>query len=310
MQLCERTGKPIVELSHSGLNTFNSCPKKFAFRKMIINFDNQWEDSVAAGVGTAMHEGIQTYMKTRSLADAIEACALAHPIDLGENGKPSEYGLEATIWTLEHIINNSELPAYGLVNFIRDGREVPAVEIAFLVEIEFPKLMFHLRGFVDLIVQNPANGLLLPLDIKTTTPKGAENMAEKYFWDWQVTSYGIPLNILLGNDGNFETGVFGVIMSDREPRTIFPRYTRTQHDIDAYNYYLLDNCRRIEQYYTDDVYPRNPTGCVGYGRACHYLTQCGVSGLENMQNIINPSRKRGKPPREVDPMFIIHLEGV
>jgi hypothetical protein len=310
MKIDERSGKPIVELSHSGLNTFNSCPKKFAFRKMIVNFGQDYGESISASVGTAMHEGIQTYMKTRNLGAAIEAVALAHPIDLGEGGKASEYGLEASIWTLEHIINESELPAYGLVTFIRDGKEVPAVEIAFMVEIEFPLLVFQLRGFVDLIVQNPASGLLMPIDVKTTTVRGAEHMAAKYQWDWQVTSYGIPLNILLGNEGNFETGIFGVIMSDRAPAVQFPRYMRTQHDIDAYNYYLLDNCRRIEQYYRDNIFPRNPSGCVAFNRVCPYHAQCAVSGLEDMQNVINPSRKTGKSQREVDPMFVVRLEGI
>jgi len=309
MKTCVRTGKPVVELSHSGLNTFNSCPRKFAFRKMIVSPGSDYNGSIPASVGTALHEGIQNYMVTRNRGSAIEALALAHPVDLDDYGKADQYGLEASVWTLEHIIDQSELPSYGLVNFIRDGKEVPAVEIAFLVEIEFPQLMFHLRGFVDLIVQNPANGLLLPLDVKTTTPQGSANMAEKYKWDWQVTSYGIPLNILLGNHGDFETGIFGVIMSDRAPTTIFPRYNRTQHDIDAYNYYLLDNCRRIAQYYADDIFPRNPTGCVAFGRVCNFHSQCAVEGLENMQNIVNPSRKDGGGGREVDPMFIIRLEG-
>jgi hypothetical protein len=311
MKICERTGKPIVELSHSGLNSFNSCPKRFAFRKMIISFDEDRGESDAAAVGTAMHDGIQEYMRSRNLGRALEALAASHPIELTSNSpKPHEYSLEASVWTLEHIINDSELPAYSLVNFIRDGKEVPATEIAFMVEIEFPTLMFHLRGFVDLIVQNPDNGLFLPIDIKTTTPQGSTHMHEKYRWDWQVTSYGIPLNILLENHGAFETGIFGVIMSDREPRTIFPRHTRSQHDIEAYNFYLLDNCRRIEQYYRSDVFPRNPSSCVSWGRVCPYLTQCAVTGLEPMQNIINPSRKPGKAHRELDPIFTIRMEGM
>jgi len=309
MEICQRTGKPIVELSHSGLASFNSCPKRFAFRKMVVNFQNDRGSSDAASVGTAMHEGIQEYMRTRNLAAALEAVALHHPIDLASNTNASQYGLEACVWTLEHVIHNSELPAYGLVNFIRDGKEVPATEIAFMVEIEFPTLMFHLRGFVDLIVQNPQTGLFLPLDIKTTTERGAMNMEHKYKWDWQVTSYGIPLNILLQNSGDFETGIFGVIMSDREPRVIFSRHMRSQHDIDAYNYYLLDNCRRIEQYYRDNVFPRGPNACVSYGRVCDYHAQCAVEGLEAMQMLVNPSRKPGYVGREVDPMFTIRMEG-
>lgn len=309
MKICERTGKPIVELSNSGLNTFNSCPKKFAFRKMIVNFEGERESGVAAMVGDALHQGVQNYMIYRSKSKAIEAMALAHPIEI-DNYKPNEYSLEASVTTLVHIIENSDLPAHRLVYFERDGAQVPAIEIAFLVEIEFPTLMFHVRGFIDLIVQNAHTGLFMPVDIKTTTPQGATNMELKYQWDWQVTSYGIPLNILLGNHGDFQTAIFGVIQSDREPKAGLLPYRRHQHDIDAYNYYLLDNCRRIEQYYKDDKYPRGPTSCISFGKACPFMTQCAVDGLEAMQTIINPSRKAGKPRREMDPMFTVRMEGM
>ena len=58
MKYDPETGKPIIEISHSGLNTFASCPRLYAFRKIIETGIDDRGDSDATAVGTAMHEGI------------------------------------------------------------------------------------------------------------------------------------------------------------------------------------------------------------------------------------------------------------
>jgi hypothetical protein len=314
MKTCERTGKPIVELSHSGLMTFNSCPKKFAFRKMIVNFENEREESNATAVGTAMHEGLQEFMRTRSLEKALIALALAHPVQLDEsNGKAWEYSLEASITTLEYVVTQSELARFELVYFKRDGVEIPATEIAYMIEIETKHLVFQYRMLVDTIARNPDTGLFLPIDYKTTTEKSAPDFHVKYKWDNQVTSYGIALQHLLGYDGQFETGVLGIIMSDRKPSTVFPIFQRGKADIDDFYYTLLDNCRRIEQYYVDDRFPRGPAACISYKRPCPFLGSCGVTGLQQMQMLMNPSKKTGAghpSKHDLSPMFTVRLEGM
>lgn len=307
--ICPDTGKRIIELSHSGLNSFTSCPKRFAFRKFIINRFEERGETDATAVGSAMHEGLQEYMRSRSLEAALETLALHHPIQLNDNAKASEYSLEASAWTLMQAVVNSELPDYELVTFINDGVETPATEIAFLVKIEFEKYMFHLRGFIDLVLRNPLNGRFLPVDIKTTTPQGAGNMQEKYLYDWQVTSYGMPLNALLGNDRDFDVGIFGVIMSDREPKFIFPTWERKVSDIEDYQFYLLDKCRQIVFYAEQGMFPRHPQSCISFGRLCHYHQHCYARTVDDMQLVINPSKQHGYTGRPFNPVFTAHLIG-
>lgn len=309
MNTCQRTGKPIVELSHSGLNTFASCPKKFAFRKMITTFKEDWEDSDATAAGTAIHAGIQEYLISQDKQRALEAMALAHHIELKNTSKASEYSLEACTWTMLKFFESDKLSGYELATFVKDGVAIPAVEIAFLVEVEFPDLVFHLRGFMDLVLKSLYSDRFMVTDIKTTTTYGKALFEHKYRWDWQGTSYGIPLNALLGHTGEFDIAFLGVFLSDREPEFTMPTYHRSTRDVEAYQFYLLDKCAAIARYYRADHFPRHPQACTSYNKLCHHHAHCAEETLKGMQLAVNPSMKTGAPPRPFDPVFTVKLEG-
>lgn len=313
MELDEKTGKPIVELSHSGLMTFNSCPKKFAFRKIIVNFNEERRQSDASAVGSALHEGIQEFMRSRSMDKAYEALILAHPIELQDPSKANVYSIEASITTLKHVLTDVKagercIADYDLAYFKKGDLTIPATEVAFLVIIELEHMIFHVRGFIDLVLQELNAESFFAVDIKTTTAQQAATLNAKYTYDWQLTSYGIPLNALLGSRAKFRTGILGVIQSDRDPQSLFPNYLRNQADIDSYHYYLIDSCRRIQRYWLDNQFPRGPSSCIAYGKQCTYFAQCTATSIDKMQLLVNPSKKPGDPPRPFDPVYIAKLE--
>lgn len=307
---CPDTGKPILEISHSGLNSFNSCPRRWAFRKAIVSSDSFNDSSDASEVGSAFHDGLQRYLATRQLEDAIEALALSHPIELRNPEKASQYSLEASVITLEHVIANSELANYELARFNRDGKEVPAIEVPALVIIETPHLIFHLRQFIDLVLYSVTSGKFLAVDIKTTTAQGARFFEAKYRWDWQVTSYGIPLAGLLGVEGDFDVGVLGVIQSDRDPGVIFPTYPRTRQDVDEYGVWLLEAIGRMQAMWVAGQFPRNPSACVSFNKVCHYHSLCGARDLQAMQMLVNPAGTLPSPEKQrpFDPIYVAKLE--
>lgn len=309
MKIDPASGKPIVELSHSGLATFNSCPKKFAFRKIIANAYEERRETDATAVGSALHDGIQEYMRSRNKMKAFEALILRHPIELYDSSKAATYSVETSLIVLEYIIEHSPLVDYDLAYFKNGDNLIPGTEVAFLLIIELEHLIFHVRGFIDLVLQEPLDNSFFAVDIKTTTAQAMDTLAAKYKWDWQTTSYGIPLNALLGNKPRFRTGIFGVIQSDRTPAYAFPNEIRTTADIEAYQYYLVDSCRRIEKYYRDDMFPRGPNSCITYGKPCFYHDKCGPASLRAMQLLVNPSMEETPDPRPFDPVFITSMEG-
>ena len=317
MKLDPRTGKPIVEISHSGLNSFSSCPKRFAFRKIITTMDSARESSDAADAGSALHEGLQEYMRTRDEDKAVEAIARHHQIELKDTDKASVYSLEAVIWSFYHCIRigpadgGLNLQDYDLVSFVKEGVEYPATEIPFLVEIESEHLIFHQRAYIDFVLRHPYSGKYVVVDAKTTTKQAKANFHTKYKWDYQVTSYGIPLQALLGETGSFHVGIYGVILSDRDPVVHFPLFERKVSDIEDYQFYLTDKCRQIEHYWKLQRFPRNPSGCHSFGKPCFYINDCAAVTVNDMQNQINPSRQesesdvRGKP---FEPVFTARME--
>lgn len=303
----EATGKPILEISHSGLNSFASCPKKWAFNKAIVHFNKGWESGDAADVGTALHAGIQSYAIHRDLDLAMFELAMAHPIELRENSSRAQYSLEAATWTFLKAIESGHLDNYELAYFVKDGVRTPAVEIGFLVRIELEHIVLHLRGFIDLVMTSLMTGRFLAVDIKTTTPQGSSHFREKYQFDNQCTSYGIPLQGLLGLEGAFDTGIFGVILSDRDPQFPFETFKRTPDDVDDYFYYLDAKCRQIQNFWLAQRFPREPKGCMAFNKLCHFHTECNVRGVHEMQMIVNPSGKSGEEARPFNPTFTAEL---
>lgn len=308
LERCPKTGKPILEISHSGLNTLGACPRKWAFRKAIVQFNEDRDSGVAADVGTAMHEGIQAYMRTGSEDDALMALAMHHPIEMPANTKNHEYSIEASTITLLHTIRSGVLDEFELASFSKDGQLLPATEIGFLVEIEMEHIVIHLRGFIDLVVLRRIDNQFMAVDIKTMTAASAGNLESKYRYDWQCTSYGIPLRGLLGVEGAFHVGILGIVQSDRDPASIFQPYRRSAHDVDEYYFYLLDKCAQIQRYWVAQRFPRDPKACISFGKTCFYYKQCDVSTLGEMQMLINPSGRAGAPSRSFNPVFTAKLE--
>lgn len=312
MKTCTETGKPIVEISHSGLQTFKSCPRKFAYRKVLINADQRDFSGIAANVGTAMHEGIQEAFRSRDLDKAIEALALHHPIELPKGTDASVYSIESSIITLREALTD-EIMDYELVSVERNGETVDGIEVKFLVVIDLGPdcpVIFHLRGYIDLILKHPFNGVIAPIDIKTMTPNAFAQAYNKYRQDTQITSYGMPINALLGQFDEFQAGIFAVSMSDYNPQTKLHPYKRRIGDVEDYQFDLLDSCQRIARYYQLQHFPRNSSGCVAFGRPCKFLEHCHLRTMEEMQDRINPSRKvihSGRP--EAPPMITLRVEG-
>lgn len=305
---CERTGKVILEISHSGLNTFASCPRKWAFRKAIVEFQGERRSSVAADVGTAMHEGFQNYMIHKDEDKAIEALLLAHPIEI-EGTKPDQYAVEASVHTLLEGIKDGKLDNYDLAYFTVGAERHPAVEVGFQVEIECTHVVFRLRGFIDLVLRSMMSDRFMAVDIKTTTPQGSAHFETKYKFDWQCTSYGIPLQGLMGVDTDFDTAIFGVIQSDYEPRFLMPQFRRTQADVRQYYTYLLDKCAQIERYWIAQHFPRHPQACISFSKPCFYHSSCDVHSVSDMQLAMNPSGKPGfTGGRPFKPLFTAILE--
>lgn len=291
MNIDPKSGKPIIEISHSGLGTFASCPRKFAYRKVLTTGEQDRFSSVSASVGQAMHEGLQSYALHRDLDKAILAMAKGHPIDI-ERSDSAQYSLEACTTTLLHAVEN-ELFDYELVYVdTPSGERKPGVEAKFLVEIDLGDecpVIFHLRGYIDLILRSTVSGRLMPVDIKTTTPQAQTFIEAKYQYDHQTTSYGLPLNALLGNFDKYDTGIFGVIMSDIEPQAALHSYTRTLGDIEDYQLYLLDKCSQIARYYMNGFFPRHPNACVAFNKLCPFHAHCHLRTMKEMQMRINPS---------------------
>lgn len=309
------TGRRILDISPSGLNAYNACPRRFAYNKVIIPSAMRDNSGLAANVGTAMHEGIQEYFRTRDVEKAVLALAKFHPIDLGKQVKDAaNYSLEASTITLLHAIEDDFCQSELVPIIDHNGVERDGTEVKFLIVIDLGPdcpVLFHYRGYIDLIIRDMLSDKVIPVDIKTMLPKAYGMVESKYKFDYQTTPYGLVLNSVLGNFENFTTAIFAVSQFDGGPEVRYIPYNRSVGEIEDFQLYLIGACSQIARNYGNEYWPQHPSACYNFNRLCHYHEHCHLRTLKEMQLRVNPSQKVhiNTTRTEEEPAFTMVIQG-
>lgn len=309
--------RDIIEVSYSSLGTFGNCPRRFAYTKMLRRERSVFDDSLASACGRALHAGIQGYFTHRNADQAIVDLMMEYPFDEFEE-KP-EYSLEACILTLQKALD-SDLFDYELVHIdMLDGEGAqPAVEVPILIELFMPvyDVTIHYRGYVDLILRDPITGRFMIWDIKTTTKRNLGGFGEKYQYDYQNLGYGLVLNTLYGDQPEFTTGIFGVVIDHKEPTILEPTHRRTGKDVEEFIRWLAHESDQICRMQELRWFPRQPRACKAFNRLCSFHEHCHLDTMDQMQSFVNPSGNDSPEPvnggtqrGKFVPKLTIQLEG-
>lgn len=292
----------ILELSHSTLSNFHSCPRKLEFSKLFGI--STWRDSGASLGGTAMHLAMGVYLETKDKDKAIFCFMLNYPTHLKQDiNKWSLISAYSTLITLFDWIDKQthlELAKIGDKN---------AVEVPFLINIlhKIEGLMpVVYRGYIDFIFYNRLLDKYIVVDLKNTT-FNMEDFTPKYKFDPQCLPYGLVLNRALGLDiKELDVEYLVTKISLLEP-TINPlEFTKTEQDIREWAQDLLVDLTAIKTYIQTQWFPRRVSGCVGYGRPCGFYNICDSRKLKTI-NLMLKSMEQ-PDPREFEPWITLDLE--
>lgn len=286
-----------IRLSHSTLQTFESCPRKFEFSKLFQNPVH--EDSLATAFGTAIHRGFQDYLINKDYNHAVFSMMMDYPWEMGESAV-RDRSPEGALALLDEMIRQFPEERYELA-YISDanGTPMPCVEVPFkLVFDEYATLSMINRsasgsqvkfvpvfyvGYMDLVLHDKLEDKFIVIDIKTTTDR-LDDLTPKYKFSDQTVPYGLVLNKLLGLPiDELEVGYYVARPSLLEPKVELYKFYKSQSDLADWAHGMLSSLNNLSTYFATCYFPRTRNGCSFFGRTCPYYEYCHDRDVKRTQ---------------------------
>lgn len=276
--------------SHSIDGTFESCPRRFEFMYLYQRRPASEPRGLAADVGTALHEAVQEWTRTRDLDIASVTLLRWWPWKLeqqrNEMGKTDhKRTIGNALLLLERIVNHPFWDEWEVAK-LPDGSfaiELPwRINHISLGTIPHPvtgePYYLATQGKIDWILQHKIQrNRFMATDLKTTILDEPAQQASFRF-SGQAGHYGLVLAHAidlpwhkLGLEVTYFVGEFG---DHGEPET-----NPLHHELEPEEVYdsiegKNERLRRMIAMGTAKFWPRRSHGCAFYGTPCGFLDIC------------------------------------
>lgn len=300
-----------LELSNSSVNMFHSCERKFEFRKLYAS--SRRDEGYATGVGTALHEGIQSFLTDGDFDKAVFKMLMAYPIQF-QTTPMDQKSVQACYATLKQACTFDKINEYELAYFINEnGDKVPGVEVSFILRLEdYPwyengeTIPIDYIGFIDLVMYNKLEDKYIVWDIKTTSKDS--DMSVQFAFDDQCLPYGLVLEQLLGRkyQSGFEIAYWVVYIHPMESKNKFYSFIKSADDVQEWMRKYLLTLQHMKTYYNMGWFPRRGTACTAWNRPCTFFSLCesrngpALEKLIAMENANLQTNERPKPSIVID----------
>lgn len=293
----------VLEISHSSLQSFHSCPRKLEFAK-LYGFNLKSRNAAGDG-GNAIHKAVGTYLTTKSKDEAVYELMRAYPIDLQDNPLWN-WSLEACYATLLSIIdwlnNNSQC------ELAKVGDKL-AIEVPFLINIKHGikgLLPVVYRGYIDFIFYNRIENTYTVLDLKNTT-QNTNDFTPKYKFDSQCLPYGIVLKRALDEHLKSLSVQYLVSKVDLQPPAPqLLEFEKDEQDIHEWMQDLIMDLTSIKTYIETQWFPRRGSSCISFNRVCSYFELCHSRNLKTISLMLSSRDKPEEKP--FDPWISLDLQ--
>ena len=296
-----------LQISNSSQKTFQHCNRQFEFSKVYSVGHNI--NNVNMGSGTALHVGIQEYLKTKNIEHSIFQMALAYPVEEYLLTKDTPYNkdkdrrLEACYTTLMKIIEDNYLYEYELVNIDGYG---PGIEVVF--EIKFPSLKTSIPisyiGIIDLIVKHIPTGKIGAADIKTH--RDTRTTEKRYHFAQQTIPYNLVIEQALKQKiDNIQLLYFSVYIDIKNPDMQIYSYEKSADLLKDWAIGVTDDIKKIDQAIQRGWFARqlDAYSCD----TCQYFDHCDDRNVEQLLKEL-PEYFPVRMSPERTPAFSINLE--
>lgn len=267
-----------LRLSHSTMNLFHNCERKFEFLKVYQGGER--EESLATGTGHALHAGFQDWVTHGDAIRAHWAMMKEYPYAYEHTNKQGLRCLESCYATLEALVHSYGNTSYEIASLAIPGMQnvIPCVEVPFQlnikgIEIEgFQRVIYV--GKMDLILWDRQQGKFVVVDIKTHRQSEGD-MSANYVFDTQCIPYSIVLEHVLGHEiDSFDVNYMSAYIDLEKPNVKPYQYTKTKQDVNDWARGLLLDLKNLQTMAANDWYPRRPTNCFTWRRPCPFIDVC------------------------------------
>lgn len=283
--------KPHIELSNSSNNQIASCPRKYQIRKRFQHAASDFDDSLAAMGGRAVHVYLQTLMAGGNEQDAELAFFWEwnFQTETSDNDKNRKFrGFEANLFTAKAAAKEMVIDPDAIAKVKHEGEIVPAIECKFNIILSHPNWAndYHYRGAIDFITYYAYNDMYTVYDIKTNR-RSMLNADHVYKYDTQTIPYGLVIQHATGKDlQSFTASYVDLYVDVVEPRYQVFSYPRKIDDVQRWLDHQIRMIEDIEKYHNRDAWPRSINGCVFFQKPCGFFKVCDYEEPAMLQSAL------------------------
>lgn len=288
-------GKPIIELSYSSGKDVHSCPRRYQLRKRFAQPGFSWDTGLPAVGGTAIHEYLQAKAVGASDQDAMLAFFYAFDFEVERQATYQNQltrNFEACLRTAKFAADKLAFDPAEVAKINVQGDERNAIETKFNIILAHDSFAneYHYRGAIDLVKYRLFGNQFTACDFKTHRNHrdgGDEDMEHKYKWDDQLIPYGLVIQYLQGATlTSFQNTYYSIFVDINEPVVKEYSFNRTRADVDAWLEKMLLLIGNIEQYSSNETWPRTGVGCEFYANRCKFYKHCHIEDHDILQNAL------------------------
>lgn len=259
--------KPVRFISHSSLDTFLTCERKFQIERNQAG--NVREATIDTAFGHAWGAFLQAYLcgESEEMSRFKAFCAWNVDFFQEDTGKKKS-------WTYLNLFFQNAKPLLEMLKgewevAMFDGK--PAVELSFRLHLTHG---YQYRAHIDAVLRNRLTGQLLVLELKTTAKKYVHEAMYKN--SPQALGYSLVLDKIA--QGNSHFMLFYLVLAtnlERDPVIAMP-----------FNKSFLDKAKWIERLLWDveylakceqqNYYPARGMQCMAFNTPCRYFEQCDM----------------------------------
>ncbi len=249
-------------ISNSSVLSVHSCPRRYQLRKLWPEYLG--DVSVDTVYGSMFHTGIQQFLSTGNLQEAMLIAATDWRLELYEFKK------EKSFWHCWNAIEQfaflyPESPLADYEILIYNGK--PAMELGFCISLPDG---FYYRGYIDLVMRHRYTGSILVVDLKTSGMNHSN--PAKYQNSSQNIAYSVVLDTVAPGLQTFNVMYY-------EYLTYLNKFVAHDFVIDnleraTWIRDLLMECQIMQFYDNNAEWPKHGESCISYGRSCEFLDNC------------------------------------
>lgn len=255
-------------LSHSALQTFRSCPRKYELDR--LQPDKKEASTIHTAFGSALGAGIQKILETHSLDDGILTAFKEWDIPLYEESPKASKSFPFAILGLTNFYNEilGQFDEWELA-YIKDGK--PACELSFAIKLP---LDYYYRGFLDAVLKHKQTGKYRVLELKTTGSKFVDEV--NYANSFQAVGYSVVLDKIAKEGYSDYEVLYLVYKTYNQTFEDYPFLKLPLHRMNWLNDLLL-TVETMELYKRTKRFPQNGDSCKSFGMTCRFFDTCNYS---------------------------------